>query len=611
MNIFRWEDNKLKLFNTTLFKISKNKKGVGIYILGICTWLIRNNITRLAERINNNSDFDMKNFDDDISKLIDAPTTKLNDFSENKIAYLATELYDVGGHTKCIKSLIESFAEDYKQSLFLTRLDSTNNIAKETIKVIGKYSTIDGLNENYLFFYKQVLLLYNKIVLFGAKTLFVFIHPDDITATAVLSLIKRTTNIKIIFFNHASHYPCLGMTFADLILEGMPSTLKITKEKRHLYNTKIIGLQSLKEGETKYYSKEELTKVRENFGIKENELMTISGGAAYKFFEENSSKYFNMIKELLKEKINLKHIIMISLDKKSKTIIDNIFSYAEEERKRLIITPLSKDYEKFFQAADLYIDSFPVSSALTQIDLMRLKVASIVKINKEKPEWSFHEYMPPNYPYMFESVEDFKNGIIDLLDNPQRREALINENYNYWLNTYESNCVKQKYIKYMNEILDDIKLENFLNVDYELQMETRNWRNSKNVAKYFKIPYIEENVHKQWLDSLQKTQPVNIAYIIKYKNSPIGVTYFHSIDYEKKTCDWGIYIYNESYRGMGIGDKTLKRCINIAKELEMKYIFLEVLSTNTKAKILYENNGFKLCKTLKNDKFLRYEKELL
>lgn len=302
---------------------------------------------------------------------------------------------------------------------------------------------------------------------------------------------------------------------------------------------------------------------------------------------------------------------MISLDKKSKTIIDNIFSYAEEERKRLIITPLSKDYEKFFQAADLYIDSFPVSSALTQIDLMRLKVASIVKINKEKPEWSFHEYMPPNYPYMFESVEDFKNGIIDLLDNPQRREALINENYNYWLNTYESNCVKQKYIKYMNEILDDIKLENFLNVDYELQMETRNWRNSKNVAKYFKIPYIEENVHKQWLDSLQKTQPVNIAYIIKYKNSPIGVTYFHSIDYEKKTCDWGIYIYNESYRGMGIGDKTLKRCINIAKELEMKYIFLEVLSTNTKAKILYENNGFKLCKTLKNDKFLRYEKELL
>ena len=611
MKIFRWENNKLKFFNITLFKISKNKKGVGIYILGICTWLIKNNITRLAERINNNSDFDMKNFDDDISKLITTPTTKLSGFSENKIAYLATELYETGGHTKCIKSLIKSMANDYNQCLFITRLDITNNNAKKEIKAIEKFSKIDGANENYLFFNKQVFLLYNKIVNFGAKTLFVFIHPDDITATAVISLIKKTTNIKIIFFNHASHYPCLGMTFSDLILEGMPSTLKITNEKRHLYNTKIIGLQSLEEGETKYYSKEELTKVREDFRIRENELMTISGGDIYKFFEESSSEYFEMIKELLQNKQNLKHIIMINLDKRHEKIIDNIFSYAEEERKRLIITPLSKDYEKFFQAADLYIDSFPVSSALTQIDLMRLKVASIVKINKEKPEWSFHEYMPPNYPYMFESVEDFKNGIIDLLDNPQKREALINENYNYWLNTYESNCVKQKYIKYMNEILDDIKLENFLNVDYELQMETRNWRNSKNVAKYFKIPYIEENVHKQWLDSLQKTQPVNIAYIIKYKNSPIGVTYFHSIDYEKKTCDWGIYIYNESYRGMGIGDKTLKRCINIAKELEMKYIFLEVLSTNTKAKILYENNGFKLCKTLKNDKFLRYEKELL
>ncbi len=611
MKIFRWENNKLKFFNITLFKISKNKKGVGIYILGICTWLIKNNITRLAERINNNSDFDMKNFDDDISKLITTPTTKLSGFSENKIAYLATELYETGGHTKCIKSLIKSMANDYNQCLFITRLDITNNNAKKEIKAIEKFSKIDGANENYLFFNKQVFLLYNKIVNFGAKTLFVFIHPDDITATAVISLIKKTTNIKIIFFNHASHYPCLGMTFSDLILEGMPSTLKITNEKRHLYNTKIIGLQSLEEGETKYYSKEELTKVREDFRIRENELMTISGGDIYKFFEESSSEYFEMIKELLQNKQNLKHIIMINLDKRHEQIIDNIFSDSEEERKRLIITPLSKDYEKFFQAADLYIDSFPVSSALTQIDLMRLKVASIVKINKEKPEWSFHEYMPPNYPYMFESVEDFKNGIIDLLDNPQKREALINENYNYWLNTYESNCVKQKYIKYMNEILDDIKLENFLNVDYELQMETRNWRNSKNVAKYFKIPYIEENVHKQWLESLKETYPRNIAFMISDNNEYIGVTYFHSINYKSKEADWGIYIYNENKRGQGIGEKALRLSIEYAiQDLHLKKIYLDVLKQNKRAINLYEKIGFKPTNE-KDDTFFRYQLEIL
>lgn len=452
MNIIKWKDNKLKLFNITLFKFVKNQKGIGIYLFRIRIWNVKNKLTKLSEEISKNTNFDMKNFDDDISKLITTPTTKLSGFSDNNVAYLATELYDVGGHTKCIKSLIESFAEDYKQSLFLTRLDSTNNIAKETIKVIGKYSTIDGLNENYLFFYKQVLLLYNKIVLFGAKTLFVFIHPDDITATAVLSLIKRTTNIKIIFVNHASHYPNLGMTYADIIIEGMPSSQKITNQKRHLYNTKIMGLQSLRADETHYYSKEELTKVRDNFGIKENELMTISGGDIYKFFEESSSEYFEMIKELLQNKQNLKHIIMINLDKRHEQIIDNIFSDSEEERKRLIITPLSKDYEKFFQAADLYIDSFPVSSALTQIDLMRLKVASIVKINKEKPEWSFHEYMPPNYPYMFESVEDFKNGIIDLLENKQKREEIINSNYNFWLKTYESSVYIKKLLNIINEV---------------------------------------------------------------------------------------------------------------------------------------------------------------
>ena len=610
MNIFKFENNRFKFCNLTLLRISMKKDVIRIYVLFIPIIKFKNEFSILTNQIKENSNFDMKSFDEKISELITLPQTKLNDFSESKVAYLATELYDVGGHTKCLKSLIQSLENEYNQCLFITRLDSTYNSAKESMHFIEKVSKIYGLNENYLFFNKQVSLLYNQIVNFGAKTLFVFIHPDDITATAVLSLIKRTTNIKIIFFNHASHYPCLGMTFSDLILEGMPSTLKITNEKRHLYNTKIIGLQSLKEGETKYYSKEELTEVRKNFGIKENELMTISGGAAYKFFEDNSSKYFEMIKEILQNKHNLKHIVMINLNKKYKKILDNIFANSEEEKSRLIITPLSSSYEKFFQAADLYIDSFPISSALTQIDLMRLKVATVVKINSEKPEWSFHEYMPHNYSYMFESVEDFKNGIIELLDNPLKRENLINENYNFWLNTYESDCVKKKYIKYINEILDDVKLENFLNIDYELQMETRNWRNSENVSKYFKIPYIEENVHKKWLDSLKDKQPANIAYIIMYKNTPIGVTYFHSIDYEKKFCDWGIYIYNEINRGIGIGNKTLKKCINIAKELGMKYIFLDVLSNNTKAKTLYENNGFQLCTTSQEDKFLRYEKKI-
>ena len=299
---------------------------------------------------------------------------------------------------------------------------------------------------------------------------------------------------------------------------------------------------------------------------------------------------------------------MTKLKKNEIKIFNEIFK-DENTKKQIIFTPLSPDYEKFFQVADLFIDSFPVSSALTQIDLMRLKVPTVVKINKDKPEWSFHEYMPIDYKYMFENVQDMKNGIFDLIENKSKREEIIKSNYEFWLKTYESNRIKQKYIQFINNFSAEIKLVNFNDIPYELQLETRNWRNSKQVAEYLKIPYIDEETHKNWLNSLKKENPSNIAFIIEYQTKPIGVTYFHSIDYEKHTCDWGIYIYAQEYRGKKIGDIVLKQRIDYASQLGIKIIKLDVLNTNKNEKKLYDNNGFQQTNQTE-EKFLRYARTI-
>ena len=575
--IIRWEDYKLKFFNISLFKISKNNTGIGFYLFRIRLLQLNNKIQKLSTEIKDNTNFDMKPFDKKIEESIKAPKIIYDNFSKDKIAYLATELYNTGGHTKCLESQIKSLFLEYSQCLFLSKMTSSINNAENIIKNIEKYSQVDGVDENYLFFEKEVYNLYKKIIEFGAKTLFVYIHPNDILGTAVLSLIKRTSTINIIFFNHASHYPNLGMSFADLILEGLPSAERITHERRILNNTAIIGLQSKKQNETIYLTDKEKQSLRNDLKIKENEEVTISGGASYKFFEEDNSPYFEMIKEILSKQNNLKHIIMTKLKKSEKKIVDKIFKNSEE-KSRLIFLPLSDDYEKYFQIADLYIDSFPVSSALTQIDLMRLKVPTAVKINTENPEFTFHEYMPKNYPYMFTTVKEMEQGIIELLNNNQKRKEIAQYNYNFWLNTYEEEIIKDKYINFINNLSNEIKLKNFKEIPYELQLETRKWRNSSNVAKFFKIPFIEKETHANWLKSLHNEKPNNIAFIIEYNNKPIGVTYFHSIDYKNKTCDWGIYIYEQELRGKHIGDKVLKQCISYAQNIKVYFFHIQILS---------------------------------
>ena len=389
----------------------------------------------------------MRKFDEEIASFVEDVKPLNCNPDEHKIAFLATALYDMGGHSKCVRDIIKSLDGIYEQKLFLTEENETYKKAPNTVSVIKKHAKIAGLNSNLFKLKESAEKSANTIIKYAPKTIIVYINPDDIIGTAVLSILKRTTNIKILYFDHASHFPALGMTFADCILNGMQSSIITSHEKRHLYNTKLVGLQSLPKDETIYYPKEELQKLKKEMGIPENSLVTMSGGSAYKFFDKNSnSEYFEMIKRLLQKEKNLYHVVIVELNKKYKEKIDEIFKDFKAEKKRLIILPFQNDIDKYFQCADVFIDSFPISSALTQVDLMRNKVASVVKINRENPEYSFHEYQMPNYPYMFESVNDMENAITELLHSSEKRKEIIENNYEFWLKTYESNVFRDKIV---------------------------------------------------------------------------------------------------------------------------------------------------------------------
>lgn len=155
-----------------------------------------------------------------------------------------------------------------------------------------------------------------------------------------------------------------------------------------------------------------------------------------------------------------------------------------------------------------------------------------------------------------------------------------------------------------------IELLNLKDVDYNLQLEVRNWRNCEHVAKYFQIPYLEEAIHKNWLKSLHEENPKNIAFIIKVNNEFVGLSYFLRVNFLLKETEWGIYIYKENLRGLGIGQKIIELNINYARNvLNFKVIRLEVLKNNKNAIRLYKKNGFKFEKE-KDDQVLCYKLNL-
>lgn len=462
--------NKLKFLGLTVYKERHKDGRITRYVLNVPVrrapdeaWLIG----REYERAKAENRFDMRELDARIAALAEKTCPKLpkiQNLKQKNIAFMATEIYDNGGHTKCLQNMLRAFSNDYAQTLFLTRK------AKDTaaLRDIQKICETFCVNTDLYSYGSELKKLYERILLFAPKVLFVFIHPNDTFGAMLLALLKKHTNIRILYSPHASHYPNLGMNFADLSLEGLPTTAYITRNLRHFDKVARIAPIDLPQEEIRSFSAEEIAEKRKEIGLKDGEKCTMSGAAAYKFFDGEGSEYFETVKALLENRTDVRHFVITELSEEQKAVVNRIFD-GSAAKERLIFLPFEKNYELLFKCADVFIDSFPVFSAWTQVNLMALKVASVVKINKKNAHWSFHEYLPADYPYMFENAADMLQGIERLLDDEEERRKTVEKNYGHYLNTFEASVAKKRFI-------DIINASDSLECFYEKSDEAKSYR---------------------------------------------------------------------------------------------------------------------------------------
>lgn len=379
--------------------------------------------------------------------------TNYNKNDKLKIGIIFTELYANGGHTPLVERFHESFYKDYNLKLFCTRLESVKhgNYSKRRPNLTSK-AEIEGVNWNFrkCNFLKMIIELYNKIIAFKADILFCYIHPNDIIIASVLALIKNNTNIKIININIQDHFNNLGFKFAHLILDARPAGQEITKNIKGYSNTILMPFQQKRIGETLYYTEIEKNNLRQKLNIHDSNYFTLTGTSYYKIFQKNGSEYLEMIRDLLLIEPKLKHVLMTELLPENKIVLNKIFNENQDLLKRLIIIDRVPDFDIYMQTCDLFIDSFPQGGALIHTDMMRNKKPTVLKINSQNLIRSFEYYLPKNYKYQYSDIEDMKKGILTLLYSKDEREKASKELYNYYVNNYSLEVVKNKY----KEIID-------------------------------------------------------------------------------------------------------------------------------------------------------------
>lgn len=372
--------------------------------------------------------------------------------SEGVVGSIVTELYSTGGHTPCVMRFMESISQDYSTSCLITKPRSNINIGGDNLNSItnviySKYKKTQTVN--------NIVSIFEEIKLLKISVLFFFVDKNDMVSAVLLAMLRDFSSVKLIIYNQADHFPYLGAVFSHLVLDFRPESQKITLQERLASKSKLIPLQCGRIEDSEKYSNLQLDILKREIGIPRGNFFTITGCSSYKVMNDNDLGYFKFIKEILLDEPKLTHVIMSDFSRDELLKVEKLFLGSDGAYQRLIFKPLVPDYEIYFQACDLFIDSFPVGSALTHINMMSFKKPTVVKINDDQPLYSFEHYLPDNYPYVSNTVEGLKVAIKKLLLDEEERERVGEELYDFYIKTYDFDAVKNIYKEIIIETLHE------------------------------------------------------------------------------------------------------------------------------------------------------------
>jgi RimJ/RimL family protein N-acetyltransferase len=134
-----------------------------------------------------------------------------------------------------------------------------------------------------------------------------------------------------------------------------------------------------------------------------------------------------------------------------------------------------------------------------------------------------------------------------------------------------------------------IELHRLTQEDIEL---VRIKRNSDAIRQHmFYREIITPEAQKQWFASIRNIY--NYYFVIQYKGRKIGLIHGKNIDYEKRTSEGGIFIWDEEHLMSFVPALASITMIEVTFNiLSLEATFAEVLSTNTRSKVYNRQLGY-------------------
>ena len=377
-----------------------------------------------------------------------SPTTGGKPRQKRKAVFIASALYDVGGHSEVMRQWIRLLRDDdWKIGVFVTALDDRPLSYPRLSSELDKMGVETLCLTRELSMLQKAETLYRYLEEQTPELLFLFPHPFEVAAPVAISALEEKPTV--IYFNHADHSFWLGRDCIDYLVEYRDLACEVSRVNRKIDGSRVVHM-------TAELVPRDRREAREELGIPGAATVSISVGSFFKVMpgseidllpegddEGKIFDYFEVVRRILDDNPDHYHILITGEIPREYFKL-NMPDYAHYEDRFLMP---GHDSSKYYGAADFVIETIPIVGGLVRLEAMlcRLPLVGFACRNVDP------DYFPPEYPLMAADEEEFAQISSRLIKDAGLRHRIGEELHAFYLDNMSRGFLRER----LRELVSD------------------------------------------------------------------------------------------------------------------------------------------------------------
>jgi hypothetical protein len=289
----------------------------------------------------------------DIGRIHSKPfLTRKHPRKITNVLHIASELFQVGGHTRVLANWVEADRKRVNHLLLLrgdTNLPS--NLQERFTTSLTSFRQLSRTSELNKF--RCAIRYINSI---SPDLIVLHTHPEEVL---VPLLFAHERTIPIVAYNHADHIFWLGAKSVDATIEFRENACPITKMYRGIQHAFPIPYPL--EKQTTLSNQQAKTML----GIPEDETVLLTMASEHKLVPFRDANFYEFA-DLLLEKLPNSKLYIIGVPESRQAILDKI-----THRDRILLLGVVATPNIWCNAADFFVEPTPLITGLAAFDVLR------------------------------------------------------------------------------------------------------------------------------------------------------------------------------------------------------------------------------------------------